>query len=260
MIDFIQQLKAFDYRSQEILTPNAIAIYFKLFMMNNRRNWAEWIETTDSRLSLETGIKRRESIFNAVNLLKQHGFIDCERGGKHKPSRYKIIPLLNSAINSAIDSAITSGINSAITSAIDSAITSAIDSDINKHINNKQDKHDKQSTRKRVDVFAGESENVQEALRAFVEMRAKMRKPMTDKAKELLLKKLNDFSGGDDSMKVHLLEQSIEHGWQSVYPSNEKEGQRGRNTGYSRTNKRSPEDEVRKWENQPDGWRTDLPI
>ena len=48
-----------------------------------------------------------------------------------------------------------------------------------------------------------------------------MRKPMTDKAKELLLKNLEELSGGDDFMKVHLLEQSIERGWQTVYPLNQ---------------------------------------
>ena len=67
-------------------------------------------------------------------------------------------------------------------------------------------------------MFAGESERVQDALRAFVEMRTKMRKPMTDRAKELLLSKLEELSGGDEFMKIHLLEQSIEHGWQTVYP------------------------------------------
>lgn len=45
-----------------------------------------------------------------------------------------------------------------------------------------------------------------------------MRSPMTDRAKELLLSKLNELSGGDDFMKIHLLEQSIERGWKTVYP------------------------------------------
>ena len=71
-----------------------------------------------------------------------------------------------------------------------------------------------------MDVFAssGESERVKALLKDFDEMRKKKKNPMTDKAKQLLLKKLDELSGGDEFMKVHLLEQSIEHGWQSVYP------------------------------------------
>jgi hypothetical protein len=49
-------------------------------------------------------------------------------------------------------------------------------------------------------------------------MRKKMRAPMTNKAKEILLSKLDELSGGDEFMKVHLLEQSIENGWKSIYP------------------------------------------
>lgn len=123
-MEFIDQLKAFHKMSSGNLTPNAIAIYFELFMVNNGTGWKEWFEESDFWLGRTVGIKRRETILSALNLLKQKGFIDFERGGTHKPTRYKIIPLLNSSIDSAIHSAIHSAIDSAIDSSIDSAITS----------------------------------------------------------------------------------------------------------------------------------------
>ena len=52
----------------------------------------------------------------------------------------------------------------------------------------------------------------------MAESRKKNKKPMTDKAKELLLKKLNDFSNGDERIKKAMLENAIEHGWMTVYP------------------------------------------
>jgi len=39
-----------------------------------------------------------------------------------------------------------------------------------------------------------------------------------------------------------------------------KEGKHGRGTGYRRKNQRSPEEEKRKWDNEPNGWRSDLAI
>ena len=105
-MDFIQQSKAFDEISVGNLTPNAIAIYYHLFHVNNRTGWKEWFTQSDYWIGQAVGIKRRETILAALNLLKQKGCIDFERGAKrNQPTRYKIIPLLNSAKDSAKDSA-----------------------------------------------------------------------------------------------------------------------------------------------------------
>ncbi len=120
-MDFIRQLVSFHRKGAGNLTPNAIAIYHYLFMTNNSFEWAEWFEVSDYWLGQAVGIKRRETIVSALNLLKQKGFIEFERGGAHKPTRYHIIPLFNSANNSAFDSAISSAFDSAIHSSNNSA-------------------------------------------------------------------------------------------------------------------------------------------
>lgn len=51
----------------------------------------------------------------------------------------------------------------------------------------------------------------------FVEMRKKIRKPITDKGIELLLKNLEKLSGGDESKKILIIEQSIMNSWQGVF-------------------------------------------
>lgn len=139
-MDFIRQLVAFDKKSSGNLPPVAVAIYLKLFMLNNERGREEWFEESDFWLGRAVGIKRRETIVSALNVLKQKGFIDFERGGAHKASRYHIVELStnnaqsytqplnisanNSANNSAIDSSITSANNSAITSSINVSLQS----------------------------------------------------------------------------------------------------------------------------------------
>ena len=120
-MDFIRQLVCFHRKGAGNLTPNAIAIYHYLFMVDNERGWEDWFEVSDYWMCQAVGIKRRETIVSALNMLKQKGFIDFQRGGAHKPTRYHIIALLNSANNSALDSAISSAYHSANHSSLDSA-------------------------------------------------------------------------------------------------------------------------------------------
>ena len=104
-MEFIDQLKAFDKLSMENLTPNAIAIYYHLFMVNNRCGWKEWFTESDLWMGRAVGISRRETILAAINLLKQKGFIDFKRGtGTNKPTKYKILPLFISGSNSGSNS------------------------------------------------------------------------------------------------------------------------------------------------------------
>jgi len=93
-VDFIQQSKAFDEISVGNLTPNAIAIYYHLFHVNNRTGWKEWFTQSDYWIGQAVGIRRSETIFAALNLLKQKGLIDFVRGTKrNQPTKYKIMPL-----------------------------------------------------------------------------------------------------------------------------------------------------------------------
>ena len=51
----------------------------------------------------------------------------------------------------------------------------------------------------------------------YVAMRKKLKKPMTDRAIELAIKKLNDLSGGDNDKAIKILEQSIMNSWQGLF-------------------------------------------
>ena len=104
-MDFIRQLVCFHRKAAGNLTPNATAIYLYLFMENNDCGWEEWFEASDYWMCQAVGIKRRETIVSALNLLKQKGFIDFQRGTqRNRPSRYKLLPLFNSAKGSAKNS------------------------------------------------------------------------------------------------------------------------------------------------------------
>lgn len=65
------------------------------------------------------------------------------------------------------------------------------------------------------------SPQLSEAMHDFEEMRRKMRRPLTEKAKEMILKKLAKLAGGDEEKEIAILQQSIMNGWQGVFPLHE---------------------------------------
>ena len=57
----------------------------------------------------------------------------------------------------------------------------------------------------------------QKAFGAFCEMRAKIKSPLTERAKTMIVNRLNELSG-DKQTQIAILEQSVMNGWKSVYP------------------------------------------
>ena len=214
---FIEQIKAFESLCGG-LSMQAQILYYKLFKHNNYYGLGLPFYVTNEDLMHDSLIKNKQTFINARNILIQRGFITYKPGKKGSPSVYQLIDLepvlYGYDMNPKADQKRTESVPKA-----DQKRTESVPKvGHNIAIAKDKTKANAEAKHKRENVFAGESERVQEALRAFVEMRAKMKSPMTDKAKELLLKNLNELSGGDDFMKVHLLEQSIERGWKTVYP------------------------------------------
>mgnify|MGYP007069469322 CR=1 FL=1 len=71
-------------------------------------------------------------------------------------------------------------------------------------------------------VYSQNSELVQ-ALEDFEKMRKSIKKPLTEKAKQMLLAELDRLSN-DDNTKIAILNQSIFHNWQGVFPLKTEKG------------------------------------
>ena len=72
------------------------------------------------------------------------------------------------------------------------------------------------------------SPQLSEAMHDFEEMRRKMRRPLTEKAKEMILKKLAKLAGGDEEKEIAILHQSIMNSWQGVFPLHEDDNRYGK--------------------------------
>lgn len=86
---------------------------------------------------------------------------------------------------------------------------------INKNI--KKEKNKKRKTFEEVIAENNCSEELESSIRDFIDMRKTIKKPMTSKALELLFKNLEKLTNLEEE-KIAILNQSIEHSWQTVYP------------------------------------------
>lgn len=129
----------------------------------------------------------------------------------------------------------------------------------NQQITNKQP-HLKKVKNKRIkEIYMARgfsSERILSALSDFEDMRNTSGKPMTDRARDLMLKRLGDLSGTDEDKAVMILEQSIENCWAKVYPlPGEKEAEeakeRAERHAKAKEEQRRREEELeRKWEEE----------
>jgi len=77
---------------------------------------------------------------------------------------------------------------------------------------------DKTKTKKKIKT---ESTAFGTAISDFQDMRKKIKKPLTDRATVLLMKKLEELAPGDEATQIKILEKSTFSSWQSVFPLKE---------------------------------------
>lgn len=87
----------------------------------------------------------------------------------------------------------------------------------NNTVSNKKERKSKSKSYDEQIAEYTENEELQNALKAFVQMRSFIKKPMTEYALKLMLKKLDEL-GNNDTTKIAILNQSITHNWQGIFP------------------------------------------
>ena len=180
--------------------------------------------------SLKWGISK---IQKTKQTLKEHGLIDIvqrRKDGKiegwfikvsylvneRKTDEIKIkVQNINNTQNEQVENC-TSGNEEA--NAIKKKIK-CLEKEIEMLKDNKKERKPKKQTKSYDEQIAGytQNEELQNALKAFVQMRSFIKKPMTEYALKLMLKKLDEL-GNNDTTKIAILNQSITHNWQGIFP------------------------------------------
>ena len=73
------------------------------------------------------------------------------------------------------------------------------------------------SKEKSLKVFFPEDERLDLAFKSYIEMRKKIKAPMTDRAITLALNKLDKLASNDNEMKIAILDQSVLNCWKGLY-------------------------------------------
>ena len=193
------------------LAASSQLMYYKLLHVFNRAGWPKYVQVDNRRMMLMIDAVTEKAAIRARDRLVEAGLIGYERGKKGCPNRYF---LKKHCPQDSISDSISDSIN---------------DSHIKTKTKNKtKEKSPTETKRKNAfSDYAGEDANLLSALEDYAAMRQKIKKPMTERAKQQLCGKLDKLAG-TAAGKVELLNEAILHCWQSVYvPDGWKEGTRG---------------------------------
>lgn len=95
--------------------------------------------------------------------------------------------------------------------------SNTVNNTVNNTVSNKKERKSKsKSYDEQIAEYTG-NEELQDALNAFLQMRSFIKKPITEYALKLMLKKLDEIGNTDDA-KIAILNQSITNNWQGIFP------------------------------------------
>lgn len=179
------------------------------------------------------------SVQNVVNSLVNKGMIEknnhINKYGSLETSGYKAInvPKLSSEKNSLVEKKVHEGsekssspLEKKVHEGSEKSSHNNIDNNISNNIVDIKEKNIKKESVNSVIAEYTENKDLQDALHDFVDMRTKVRKPLTVRAMKLSLNELDKLAL-DDVTKIAIVNQSIVHSWSTFYKlQNNNNGQR----------------------------------
>ena len=169
------------------------------------------------------------SVQNVVNSLVNKGMIEknnhINKYGSLETSGYKAInvPKLSSEKNSLVEKKVHEGsekssspLEKKVHEGSEKSSHNNIDNNISNNIVYIKEKNIKKESVNSVIAEYTESKELQDALHDFVDMRTKVRKPLTVRAMKLSLNELDKLAV-DDVTKIAIVNQSIVHSWLTFY-------------------------------------------
>ena len=170
-------------------------------------------------VSYALGISRTTAI-KALDSLTAKGLIikSQEKINDVVFNRYKVS--LQAIKN--LDSTSTETVQGGYAETVRGGYTETVHSNKHKDINIKNNKKKVSKSAKRMNYDEqieaySDNEELRQALKAFIQMRGMIKKPLTNYALSLILNKLDKLAN-DDSTKTDIINQSVEHSWQGVFP------------------------------------------
>ncbi len=201
------------------LSGNELLIYAIIYGFS--QDGIHWFSGSRQYIADTIGVSR-PTIDKAINGLMEKGYIikDTYHVNETRMNKYKAVDSLayKESLQGCKESLqggvkiLDRGVSNIFTGGCKESLHNNID---NK--NNIKDNIDNKNIRGRR-VYYPEDENLNKAFTDFVEMRKKIKKPMTDRAVTLAMNQLDKLAGADKDLAVEIVNQSVLRGWQTFYP------------------------------------------
>lgn len=206
---YINQLNAYwNWVKLNPLPSKAGYLYFALLDCANTAGWKQEFNAPNSTLQAMAGLDKNGLSRNR-NILIQQGLIEYRQGNRGSTGIYKLVPLYGNQNDTNSDTQTEPKVIPKVTPKVRTYI------DKEKDIDNKP-------PTPLPGAWDGLSPELHSALTAFEEMRKKIRKPLTERAKQLALSNLRKLST-DEQTQIAIVNQSVLHGWQAFYALKEEE-------------------------------------
>lgn len=209
---YIDLMNGFDrWLEGNYLPASSQLLWYRLVALCNRCGWTEWVQVDNLRLMAELQMKREASFIEARNKLIEAGLIEHQKGRKGSPNRYKICTTVFT-----FTSEVQSGVNTVVESVVESVVQSEVQTVVQTADINRQDKIKTRQKKKDIsnDIskendpfseYAGEDTELLKALRDYEAMRKEKKDPLSTRAKELALSKLEKLAESK-AEKIEVLE------------------------------------------------------
>ena len=210
-------------RYDKRLKANEKLLYGEITALTNERGYC-W--ASNKYFSVLYGVTP-QAVSKWINGLKNCGYISIEYTYKNgtKEIESRIIKLASTNVSQVVtnDSEVLTKVSGGINKSLGGYKQKVKDNntylnntDNNTLSNKKERKSKSKSYDEQIAEYTG-NEELQDALKAFLQMRSFIKKPMTEYALKLMLKKLDEFGNTDDT-KIAILNQSITNNWQGIFP------------------------------------------
>jgi len=238
-LNYIAEINSFErWLETNYLPAPSQLLWYKLLMLCNRAGWAEWVTVDNLRLmgliqagSVNTFLRARDALIDC-------GLVDYQKGRKGSPNRYKMRSVSSSKIdvntqpksgNSSINELQTKPYPEPQTELKAEPYPEPQTEHIYKQNKTKQNEtKDKKGGRKGATKSAGnnyeqiineftDDPELKTAIWDFIQMRTMKKRPPTDRALQLVLKRLEQTSLVLTE-QIAILEQSTVNSWTDIYP------------------------------------------
>ena len=211
-MNYIAIINSFwDSATTNPLSTGQVSLYFALLHICNRSNWTEWFAAPNQVLSVLTGLSR-SGILKARNELKQRGLIDFREKGT-KATLYKVLTIANSTQVSVQDST-QNGVQIGTQDSTQNGVQKSNTLYKHKQKLNQKSVSDDTPEKCALNSLSGE---VLEAFRGYMDYRKSISAPMTDRAVQLAVNRLNELAPGNPSVQVAIINQSVLNGWKGLF-------------------------------------------